>query len=281
MPCARPPAVLAALAFGLSAPLSSHAAGFSDTFIGYRYGNQFSEPSKPDDISKNIVQFTHASSYKLGSNFFNLDMLMSDDNDPAHNSDDGATEFYATFRSQLHASKVFDRDFKYGIIRDLGLTFGFDANTKDTTFAPRKRLIAIGPTLKFDVPGFFDLSFMYTKEWNHKGIPGTPDPDHEFDGTYMISAAWAIPFSVHDTPMKFQGFANYIGPKGEDYNYRDTEAEFLLRTSLMVDVGKLVADSKGTLFAGVGYEYWHNKFGNPPGVGTFTRTPTLNLEWHF
>ena len=38
---------------------------------------------------------------------------------------------------------------------------------------------------------------------------------------------------------------------------------------------------KGTVFVGVGYEYWHNKYGNPPGVGTQVNAPQLQVEWHF
>ena len=31
----------------------------------------------------------------------------------------------------------------------------------------------------------------------------------------------------------------------------------------------------------VGYEYWHNKYGNQPGVGTQVNAPQFQLEWHF
>ena len=54
-----------------------------------------------------------------------------------------------------------------------------------------------------------------------------------------------------------------------------------MRTSLMVDVGQVVAGHKGTVFVGVGYEYWHNKYGSPPGVGTQVNAPQLQVEWHF
>ena len=32
---------------------------------------------------------------------------------------------------------------------------------------------------------------------------------------------------------------------------------------------------------GVGHEYWHNKYGNPPEVGTQVNAPQSQLEWHF
>jgi hypothetical protein len=54
-----------------------------------------------------------------------------------------------------------------------------------------------------------------------------------------------------------------------------------MRRSLMLDVGQVVAGRKGIVFAGVGYEYWQNKYGYPPGVGTQVPAPQLQLEWHF
>ncbi len=117
----------------------AHAAAWSDTFVGYRYGTQFMEPNNPENVEKHILQFTHASGYSLGQNFFNLDLLQSSNEDPASNSDSGATEAYLTYRHQLHAGGVFDEPVAFGPVRDMALTFGFDLNTKNTGFAPRKR----------------------------------------------------------------------------------------------------------------------------------------------
>lgn len=54
-----------------------------------------------------------------------------------------------------------------------------------------------------------------------------------------------------------------------DERHRET----LLDAVRMADVGKL-AGKKGTVFAGVGYEYWQNKFGanhaTAPGANTST-----------
>ncbi|MBL8352005.1 MAG: outer envelope protein, partial [Burkholderiaceae bacterium] len=47
-----------------------HAADWSDTYLGYRYGTKFAEPFNPNDIAKNIFNLNHASGYKYGSNFF-------------------------------------------------------------------------------------------------------------------------------------------------------------------------------------------------------------------
>ena len=40
---------------------SALAADWADNSIGYRYGTKFAEPFNTQDISKNIVNFQHAS----------------------------------------------------------------------------------------------------------------------------------------------------------------------------------------------------------------------------
>ena len=63
--------------------LSATAETWSDTSIGWRYGTKFAEPFETNDIHKNIFNFTHVGGYKYGTNFFNMDLLMSDSKDPA------------------------------------------------------------------------------------------------------------------------------------------------------------------------------------------------------
>lgn len=56
------------LAAMLAAVAPAMAADWSDTSIAWRTGTRFAEPFNAKDIRKDIVQFTHASGYKYGSN---------------------------------------------------------------------------------------------------------------------------------------------------------------------------------------------------------------------
>ncbi|MDT0512971.1 hypothetical protein [Halomonas sp. LES1] len=260
---------------------NAQATTWSDTFIGYRHGTQFTEPGNPRDIEKHVLQFTHVSGYSLGQNFLNLDVLQSDSADPVSGGDSGATEAYLTYRHQLQLGKLTGEPAAFGPIKDVALTGGFDLNTKNTDFAPRKRLLVVGPTLKFDVPkGFVDLSLFYAHEWNHCGASFCDVNEIEFDPYYQINLAWGVPFVAGPLPLKFQGFYNYNGEKGEDYQGNDTDPEQLMRTSLMLDVGQLAWGEANQLWAGVGYEYWRNKFGNHGKDEVDTDAPTFQLEWH-
>lgn len=270
---------LSALALAVSAAPQVSAATWSDTYIGYRFGTEFTEPKNTNDITKHILQFTHASGYAYGQNFLNVDLLQSDENDPAKGDapgeGDGATEAYLTYRHQLHLGKIFNQDFSFGPVKEVALTAGFDLNTKNTEVAPRKQMLVVGPTLKFAVPkGFLDFSILYAHERNHNAFSNPKDVT--FNDYTVYNLAWGLPFSAGPVPMKFQGFINYNTPKGLGTDY-----EILARPSLMVDVGDLAFGKSNTLWAGVGYEYWNNKFGINNESGVDTHAPTFQLEWHF
>jgi len=270
--------VSAALAVSLllAAPASALAADWSDTFAGYRVGTKFHEPCcGTTDIRKDILSLTHVSGYKYGLNFFTADFLMSDDNDPAANGGGGAQEVYAVYRHQLSIGAVSGKSLAFGPIKDIAFTIGGDFNSKNDAFAPRVRKMVFGPTFKFAVPGFLDVSLLYRTEQNHNGIVGS---SVQFDPTYGVSIAWGIPIKAINS--KFDGFLDYIGPKGQDGFGFDTKAETLARAYLMYDIGSL-AGKAGTFYIGVGYEYWNNKFGGNPNNYGKTNAPMLAAEAHF
>ncbi|AOE83440.1 nucleoside-binding outer membrane protein [Pseudomonas sp. TCU-HL1] len=248
--------------------------------VGFRYGREFTNPKNPASISKRIYSFTHADGYRYGSNFLNLDVLLSDSNDPRKGTDHGSSEVYAVYRHQLWSSRVFDLPQGSGLIKDYALTLGFDANRNNNRASSNKRAIVFGPTLKFNTVGVLDFSLLYYREHNQTGIPGARHEELTFDGTYNLNLTWLRPFQVGNHAAKFQGFINHIGEKGKDYNDNDTAADTLMRTSLLFAArpGKNV---KPNAWFGVGYEYWHNKFGVDGGRGSRTSTPTINMEITF
>jgi nucleoside-specific outer membrane channel protein Tsx len=70
-------------------------------------------------VRKHVLQFSHASGYAYGQNFLNLDVLQSDKNDPSSGGDTGATEFYLTYRHQLHLGKLLDKDLSFGPVKEV------------------------------------------------------------------------------------------------------------------------------------------------------------------
>ncbi|WP_254874785.1 helix-turn-helix domain-containing protein [Pseudomonas aeruginosa] len=179
----------------------SMALEWMSNSVGFRYGQQFTNPNNPDKFAKRIYSFTHADGYRYGSNFFNLDVFLSDNRDPRKGTDHGGSEVYAVYRHQLYASRVFDRPLSTGLVKDYAFTLGFDASRNNNLASAKKRALVFGPTLKFNGPGVLDLSLLYYREKNHFGVPGARHPDHTFDTTYMLN----LPAHLNSVARRLSG----------------------------------------------------------------------------
>lgn len=269
-------AALAACASG------AWAADWSDTSIGYRTSNKYAEPFNTKDITKNIFNFNHASGYAMGSNFFNVDLLYSDSNDPGGaGSTNGAQEAYIVYRHMLDLSKVTGNKMAFGPVRGVGLTAGFDANAKtDAGYNSKKRMLVVGPTFMMDVPGFLNISVLLLQESNapYNTFTKVSTPRYSYKTHPMIGAAWGIPLG---NGFAFEGFANFITSKGKNEFGAATAAETNIDAQIMYDL----SGGKKTAKIGIEYQYWKNKFGNdasgPAGKGAFAKTPMIRAEYHF
>jgi nucleoside-specific outer membrane channel protein Tsx len=265
----------------------SEAADWSDTYIGYRYGTKFAEPFEGNDISKNILNLSHVSGYKYGTNFFNADLLLSDSNDPASaDSTEGAREVYVVYRHTLDMGKVTNQPLAFGPVRGVGITAGFDYNNKnDAGYNSKKQMLVAGVTLMMDVPGFLNISLLQLWESNApcNTYTDTCVSRYSYDPHPMLTLAWGIPLG--SLPLSFEGFANFIADKGTDEFGNSTEPETNIDMQLMLDVGAVSGGPKNTFKLGLEYQYWKNKFGvdskGPAGSGAFAKTPMIRAEYHF
>lgn len=268
-------------AAALCAATAAKAADWSDTSIGYRYGTKFAEPYEGNDIKKNILSLTHVSGFKYGTNFFTLDMLMSDKNDPSGvDAKSGAQEVYIVYRNTLDFEKMSGTSFKSTGIRGYGLTWGFDYNTKsDAGYNSKKRMLVLGPTVNFDVPGFLNASLLLLRESNApcNDYTSTCVSRYTYKTHPMLALAWGIPLG---SGFSFEGFANFIASKGKDEFGGNTKAETDIDMQVMYDI-----TGKNTFKVGFEYQYWKNKFGNDAGgaagPGATAKTPMVRAEYHF
>lgn len=271
---------------------SASAADWSDNAIGWRYGDKFREPFNSHNISKNIISLTHASGNQYGSNFLNLDFLMSSSEDPSSaTSTSGATETYVVYRHTFDIGKIIGRDVKFGYVRGAGITGGFDFNfKKDAGYNSRKRMLVLGPTLMMDVPGFLNVSLLALWESNNPSIsdgafdPGYPGQRYYYKVHPMLNAVWSIPLGR--LPMSFEGYANFIASKGQDETGKNTVSETNIDMQIMYDLGAAMGSRSNGIKAGFEYQYWRNKFGNSdskvnPAGGNAASTPMIRLEYHF
>jgi nucleoside-specific outer membrane channel protein Tsx len=279
---------LTALAIGVlsCAAQSGYAADWSDTYLGYRYGTKFAEPFNNQDISKNILNFSSVSGYAYGTNFFNVDLLLSDDKDPsAPGATSGAQEAYIVYRHTLDLGKVSGANLKFGPMRGAGITAGFDANAKtDAGYNSKKRMLVLGPTLMVDVPGFLNVSVLALWESNapHNDFTGQSVSRYHYKTHPVLDLNWGIPIAAG---FSFEGYADFIASKGKDEFGGNTAPETHIDMQIMYNITSLYDPKKNTFKVGVEYEYWRNKFGNdhngPAGKGAFAKTPMIRAEYHF
>jgi hypothetical protein len=265
-------------------------AQFQDNAIRYWYGEDFREPDTPfvnpgQNITKNILSFTHVDGgNKLGNNFLNVDMLMSNSTDPTASSSgttEGATEVYVVYRHDVSLNRIMkSKKFSFGPIKDVLITAGADLNTKNTSFAPGKRMPVFGPTFAIKVrKGFWDVSLLWDKEFNNNGIVGK---GVEFNSAAMLATAWSYPlFKVAKAQVSFDGFGNINSTKGKDGFGNGTKPETLLHPKIMYNFGRLIGEKHNWQIGG-GYEYWNNKFGNDNHLnpGSCAHAPFAEIAIH-
>ncbi len=253
---------------------------WNNTYIGARYSDNFHFPGNAAKVTQKIGFLTTAGGFKYGTYVFNADFLVSDKNNPEAGGTRGAQEVYSVGRVDFSASRVLGHPVGGSIIRDVGLTTGYEFSAKDDAFANRARMLVLGPSVQFAVPrGYWNAMIGWRTEDNFNGIV---HKDVRYDTAAHAETAWMIPFGLGPAPVVFKGFLSLTGPKGQDGFHTETKTEVLTRMSLLVDVGALAGHPRSFYF-GPGYEYWHNMFGTPPTEAAGTRRSAFTLvgEVHF
>jgi len=295
--------LFSALGFAALAAAAQSAAAveWSDTSISWRYGSDFAEPfiNTPTggrvDIAKNIFALTHADGYKYGTNFFNVDMLLSDNKDPASCANfictGSAQEAYVVYRGALSLNKISGKNYGNSLVRDWEGKFGFDWNTKDDAgYNSKKRMFVLGPQMSMNVPGFLNIAVLGLWESNapcttFPVAPGTSSctPRYDYKTHAALDLSWGIPFGA--SGFNFQGYFLQIASKGRNEFGGPTKAETHFDGAVMYDLGALMGGPKQAFKVGLEYEWWRNKFGNdykgPAGQGAFAKTPMIRSEYHF
>jgi hypothetical protein len=261
--------------------VNDNTISFSDQFTA-------TDPGDHGTTSKKVVNFTHFDVWAYGTNFFTIDVLKSDKNDPAspcldqHEGCAGATEIYGLFRSTFGWNEIFGtKAFSMGPLSDISFEVGADANSENNFLAPAKRDVVAGLEFTFALPymGHFNVSPLFYKEWNHNSFLtpafvtlGPVDGDTNFNGTWAIETGYALPlgFLPASFPLTLSGYANWYGPKGTGISplvplttVPKTVVEFNSQQKLSLDLGQMIlGPSHADLFdVWVAYRYWQNKFG--------------------
>ena len=200
------------------------AEDFSATNLQLLHGRGF----ELGPLQRDILTFEHVSGWSLGSNFIFFDV-----SEPFA---DG-TEAYGEWYSRLSWSKLGLTSAGTGWLEDVSFAGSLNAGTGF-------RAYLAGVTLHLKPPGFafLDLDVM------------AYDDRSDSEVAYIVTPAWEAPFTLGRASLRFRGFVDLIGAEGA------RARQLLAQPQLLLDVGGLVG-RRDRFFAGVEYQYWHNKFG--------------------
>lgn len=238
----------AVVVLSIIVPLSANAGDlvqWHSTNIQALHANHYELGPK----RRNIITLEHASGWSFGDLYTFCDLVFKDG--------DKDDDLYCEITPRISLSKTTGMDFSYGVLKDVSLAF----QTEQGEDSLDRYSYGIG--LDLDLP-----HFKFFKINNF--IRNNPDRQ---DPTFQIYTAWNLPFEVKGAKFVFEGFLDVFGEEGGS-----TVPSQLTQPRLLLDVGGLAWDKSGQFFAGVEYQYWHNKFGVD---GVTESTPQLQVKWVF
>jgi len=254
---------LIAAAFGFST--TAGAADWSDNEVHVLHGSKFHDQGNNVDTKKTILTLQHASGYKYGRNFFFVDMIKSDA------TDSRASEIYGEWYHTVSLSKLQGKDWSKDFVRDIGITGAINYGSKNDAFGSNPRVLLLGPTFDLNVPGFafFNVDVLAYHDTGRFNGFGGGKLCGSTETTYQVTPAWLLPFNVGGAKFSFTGFMDIIGKHGT------CARTILTQPQLRWDVGNHFGKSD-TVFLGIEYQYWRNKFGIQGRRDNF---PQLLLVW--
>jgi len=214
---------------------------WSNSEIQYLYGNGYRKPNNTNQISQSIITITHADGWSLGRNFFFMDTAISDAGQPPQ------TSVYGEAYSYLTLGKVLGKDLSLGIFKDINAVAGVNAGETINSQKSGSRIFLYGLSLEFKLPGFKLLNVDVLQHDQFENIPN--------GNSWQFTPVWILPFSIAGTKWSLEGFTDFIGKKHAGYAFN-----ILAQPQLRLDIGDLWGKS-GHVYAGLEYQYWHNKYG--------------------
>ena len=247
---------LATIILTITTPVALVAADWSSTSISILHGSDYKVASSEEAT---ILTVEHASGWKYGDNFFFFDLFQP--------FDKGST-IYGEWHPRLSFGKLTGKDLGFGPVRDVLLA-------TELNVGHEVRVYLYGLGFDFDIPhfAFFSLNIFIRDEFvlDAADFAGKNDST-----TFQISPSWSLPFTLGKARFDFTGFLDYAGAEG------DAAANLLTAPQLLLNVGSLSGDP-GSLWVGVEYQYWSNKYGieDSDGFETNESVAQFMAKWFF
>ncbi|MFC3606213.1 outer membrane protein OmpK [Stutzerimonas tarimensis] len=240
-------ALAAGLAFcgsTLASPMLWH-----NNSLTYLYGQHYKVDA---GHIQQTVTFEHASGWTWGDVFTFVDYKWYNGAETA-NRGRGRT-YYGEFSPRLSLGKTTGRDMSFGPVKDVLIAFTYErGETSDFGVANQNYLL--GPAVDLAVPGFDRLA-INTYYRKPDGVRG------QAAGQWQITPTWAMTFPVGKSDILFDGYIDWVINDVGSPNRGDYVAKNLhINPQLKYDLGKALDWKPKTLYVGIEYDYWKNKYG--------------------
>lgn len=200
------------------------------------------------DHERTIATLEHFDRWRYGDFFMFADGTLYEH---------GGNNLYAEFSPRLSFSKISGEKISFGPVKDVLFSTTLEAARHGY------RAYLYGGAVDLDLPGFkFASANLYLRN--------NPDLDGE---TWQLTLAWKRPFIIRDTKWVTEGFADFAGRESARYAPNQ-----LIVPRVLLDVGEMAGGDEGRLYAGVEWQYWHNKAGVQ---GVTESVPQLQVKWVF
>lgn len=213
-----------------------------------------------------ILTFQHASADAWTQRFYFIDFVRDGGADGFNDND-----FYGEFYLSLSLSQLLGRPLRWGPVRDVGAQFGLNMG------AEAKLLKSLpGLRLALALPGFAWAALELNAYNDHSsglsrgGAPAQSDSWH-------INFAWARPFALAGQDFSLEGHVEYIASRRNELG-QPVSWWVLAQPQLRWDFGPALGALPGQWFAGLEWQWWQNKLGDP---ATDENVLQALLVWRF
>lgn len=246
---------IVALLIGASLHTSPALAGgplWSSSEIQLQYGT-LDAPSFAggSDAETTIITLQNATAWEKVELFVFLD-IVDDNRKDGFNDQDFYTELYLGGGF----GRLTGKDFSIGPWKDIGWVIGLNHghDAKVWKYLPGLRLY-------WDVPGFAFLNTDITAYLDdnrgvaHGGAPKDSD-------SFMVDVSWSYPFALGAQKFSISGHMEYIDGRRNEFGGK-VSSWVLAQPQFRWDLGHALGWAESKLFAGIEYQYWRNKLGDP------------------
>ena len=211
-----------------------------------------------DPEAQQTVTFEHVSGWSKGDLFLFVDGINFDGDRDITGSE---TAYYGEFAPRLSLSKLMGDDRSGSFVKGfyVATCWEFGDNIDDHYL--------VGPGIDLALPGFDFFQLNAYRRFDG----GSSDTE-----AYQITPVWKVTFPVGQTEVVCDGFVDWVVGEGTDHLH--------ICPQLKLNVGKLIGMEKGSLYAGVEYDYWKNKYGVKDGLfalDTDQNTFSWLVKYHF